>query len=336
MMFVMSRTPRSLPLALSLLAMCVPTAAVGADSEEISRLSDSRIEESSGLVISPQHEDLAYTFNDGDDAIVFAIEISTGDVVGITRVRGGDIEDKESIAIDGDGRMWLADLGDNDTERNDAALYRFPEPGPGNHAVTAKRYPVSFEGGPADIETFMVHPKTGEKFLATRDEEGPGKLYSLPKKLSRNRDNRATDLNKSTPVDTSDGTFTPSGSQALIRTGFAVHVFDPETWSEVEELSVPEVENGESIAMEPDGKSFIIGSEGENSPLIRVAFEAEEPEASPTPTPTPTPETVDASDEESDEGITLPVYAVVAVVAVGVLALVAVWAARRRRPAGRH
>jgi hypothetical protein len=335
MMYAMPRTLRSLLLALLLVALCIPAAALAADSDEISRLSDPRIEEASGLVISPKHQDLAYTINDGDDAIVFAIKISTGETVGTTRVRG-NLDDTESIAIDGDGRMWLADLGDNDTERDDAALYRFPEPGPGRHSVNARRFPVSYEGGPADIETFMVNPKTGEKFMASRDEEGPGRLYSLPKKLTRNGDNRAKDLNKSTPVDTSDGTFTPSGSQALIRTGFSVHVFDPETWTEVEELSVPEVENGESISMEPDGKSFIIGSEGENSPLIRVAFDSEQPEASPTPTPSPTPETADASDEESDDGVNVPVYIVVAVVAVGVLALVAVWAARRRRTVGRH
>jgi hypothetical protein len=336
MMDAMPRTLRSLLLALSLVALCVPIAAAGADSDEISRLSDPRIEESSGLVISPEHEDLAYTINDGDDAIVFAIKISTGDVVGTTRVRGGETDYTESIAIDGDGRMWLADLGDNDQERGDAALYRFPEPGPGQHSVNANRYPVSYEGGPVDIETFMVHPKTGEKFLAVRNEEGPGKLYSLPKKLTKNGDNRATDLNRPTPLDTSDGTFTPSGSQALIRTGFAVHVFDPKTWSEVEELSVPEVDNGESIAMEPDGKSFIIGSEGENSPLIRVAYESEETEASPTPTPSPTPETADAADEESDDGFDIPIYFVVALVAVGALALVAVWAARGRRTVRRH
>jgi hypothetical protein len=336
MMGAMPRTLRSLLLALTLVAVWIPNAAVAADSEEISQISDPRVEESSGLTISTKHQDLAYTINDGDDAIVYAIKISTGDVVGTTRVRGGEFDDTESIAIDGDGRMWLADLGDNDEERDDAALYRFPEPGPGQHSVDAKRYPVSYEGGPADVETLLVNPKTGEKFLATRDEKSTGKLFSLPKKLTVNGNNRATDLNKSVPVDTSDGTFTRSGSQALIRTGFAVHVFDPETWSEVEQLAVPEVENGESISMEPDGASFIIGSEGENSPLIRVAFESEGQEASPTPTASPTPEAVNASDQESDEGVSIPVYFVVALVAVGVLALVAVWAARRNRTVGRH
>lgn len=333
----MPRTPRSLSLALLLVAVCVPTAAVGQDSEKISEMSDPRIEESSGLVISPKHEDLAYTINDGDKAIVFAIEISTGNVVGTTRVSGA-LEDTEAITIDGNGRMWLADLGDNDRERDDTALYRFPEPGPGDHSVSARRYPISYEGGPVDVEAFLVHPKTGEKFVASKDEDASGSMYALPKKLTRDGDNRATDLGKPVPRDASDATFTSSGSQALIRTGEAVHVFDPETWSEVRRLSVPEVENGETIAMEPGGRSFIIGSEGDNSPLIRVTFEAdqESAEASPAPTPSPTPETVDASDEESDEGVSIPIYLVVAVAAVVVLALAAVWLNRRRQHAGRH
>lgn len=330
----MPRTLRSLLFALLLVAVSVPSAAVGQDSEKISEMSDPRIEESSGLVISPKHDDLAYTINDGDNPIVFAIEISTGNVVGVTRVRGGKVEDTESITIDGDGRMWLADLGDNDKERDDAALYRFPEPGPGNRSVNAMRYPVSFEGGPADIETLMVHPKTGEKFLATRDEDAPGTLYSLPKKLTRNGDNRATHLDKPVPVDTSDGTFTTSGSQALIRTGDAVHVFDPETWTEVERLSVPEVKNGESIAMEPDGKSFIIGSEGDDSPLIRVAFQESDQEpaedATPTPTPSPTPETVDASDEETSYAVPAWLVLVGGLAAVGALGGIAWLIARRR------
>ena len=55
-----------------------------------------------------------------------------------------------------------------------------------------------------------MHPKTGEKFLASKDEEAYGTLYSLPKKLTRDGDNRATDLGKPVPRDASDGTFTPS------------------------------------------------------------------------------------------------------------------------------
>ena len=122
------RGARSVLRALVLAAVCAPTAALGADSSgKISEISDRRIKESSGLTISPAHDDLAYTINDaGNDPIVFAIKVSTGDVVGTTRVEGGDIKDTESIAIDGKGKMWLADLGDNDEERDDVALYALP------------------------------------------------------------------------------------------------------------------------------------------------------------------------------------------------------------------
>jgi hypothetical protein len=337
MMCGMPRTPRSILLALSLAALLVPTAAVGAESEKLSEIGDSRIKESSGLTISAEHEDLAYTINDaGNDPIVYAIKISTGDVVGTTRVGGGDVEDSESIAIDGDGTMWLADLGDNDEERDDTALYAFPEPGPGDQSVTAKRYPVSYDGGAVDIEALLVHPKTGKKFLASKEKKKNGTLYVL-KKLSENGDNRARDLGKPMPQDTSDGTFSIDGSQALIRTRSAVHLFDPKTWTEVGSLDVPEVEQGESIAMEPGGTAFIIGSEGKNSPLIRVAFGSDATaEATPPSEQEPAEEPDEEESDESDEGATIPVYAVVAIVAAGIMALVALWVARRRQHARRR
>ena len=177
-----------------------------------------------------------------------------------------DIRDTESIAIDGDGTMWLSDLGDNDTKRDDAALYAFPEPGPGDHSVTAKRYPVSYDTGPVDVEAFLVHPKTGAKVLASKEKKKPGTLYALPEKLSETSPNVATDLGKPVPEDVSDGTYSIDGTQALLRTRDAVFLVDPGTWQQVGTLDVPKVEQGESIAMEPGGTSFIIGSEGKNSP----------------------------------------------------------------------
>ena len=330
MMVCMTRHVRSLLLVLVLAAWCIPSAAVAADSEEVSEIGDSRIKESSGLTVSSEHKDLAYTINDAGNApIVYGIKISTGDVVGTTRVDGGEVKDSESIAIDGEGTMWLADLGDNDEERDDVALYAFPEPGPGDHSVTAKRYPVSYDDGPVDIEAFLVHPETGAKFLASKEKKKSGTLFSLPDTLSEGSSNVATDLGKAAPQDVSDGTFNLDGTEALLRTRESVHLFDPASWQETGTVEVPEVEQGESIAMEPGGTSFLIGSEGKNSPLIRVAYGPDAPQVTPSATPE---EDEPSAAPQSDDGVTVPGWLVIVggVAAVGALAAVAVWVSRRR------
>ena len=85
------------------------------DSTVVSRIDDVRIKESSGLAVSTKHQDLAYTINDsGNAATVFAIRISTGDVVGTTTVRDPNWNwlDTEALALR-DGTLWVADTGDN-------------------------------------------------------------------------------------------------------------------------------------------------------------------------------------------------------------------------------
>ena len=58
-----------------------------AGPEIVSRMSDPRITESSGLAISVKHDDLAYTINDsGNEPIIFAIKVSPGAVVGTTTI----------------------------------------------------------------------------------------------------------------------------------------------------------------------------------------------------------------------------------------------------------
>jgi hypothetical protein len=171
-----------------------------------------------------------------------------------------------------------------------------------------------------------VHPKTGAKVLASKEKKKPGTLYALPEKLSETSPNVATDLGKPVPEDVSDGTYSIDGTQALLRTRDAVFLVDPGTWQQVGTLDVPKVEQGESIAMEPGGTSFIIGSEGKNSPLIRVAYGPDADAVTP-PAAEKEPKQRQTSDSQ---GVDVPLFAVVAVGAVVVLVLVAVWAARRR------
>ena len=259
----------------------------------VSTIDDPRITESSGLAVSREDPDLAYVINDSGQAQeLYAVQISTGEVVGTTAVTGGTWRDTEALALDDDGTLWISDTGDNLVQRDDAALYALPEPGRGDATVEATRYPVSFENGPRDVEALLVQPGTGALFAISKGFAG-GEVYALPEDLSATQVNVAREV-ATAPAVVTDAAFTPDGRSALLRTYGDVRVHDPADWSETRSISVVPLQQGETLAVEPDGTTFLIGSEGQDSPLVRVPLDAAPaPTASPTPTPAPVP--VDAN-----------------------------------------
>jgi hypothetical protein len=305
----------------------------GAEAQPVvvSHIRDPRIAESSGLAVSRAHDDLAYTINDSNNPpYVFAIRVSTGAVVGVTRVGGGTLRDTEAIAIDRDGTLWVADTGDNANSRSDAALYAFPEPGAGNHAVTAKRYPVTYEAGPENVEALVISPTSGRKYLVSKGLFG-GSVFALPVDLVAGRAAEAAEVDADVPAMVTDGTFANDGSYVLLRSYTTVYVFDPASWTQVDTMAIPAQQQGESIAMEASGHSMLVGSEGADSALIRLAFTAPErpiPTATPT-TPRPARSAAPSSEPPTSDGVAGMVW-VWAAAAVALLAGVAVLTTRRR------
>ncbi|MGJ9421337.1 hypothetical protein [Aeromicrobium sp. CF3.5] len=259
----------------------------------VSTIDDPRITEASGLAVSRTDSDLGYVINDSGQAQeLYAVQISTGTVVGVTAVTGGTWSDTEALAIDEDGMLWIADTGDNLVQRDDAALYALPEPGRGDSTAEATRYPVSFEDGPRDAEALLVQPGTGATFLISKSFDA-GDVYALPDELVPGQVNLAERV-AAAPGVVTDAAFTPDGESAILRTYGDVRVHDPADWSETRRIAVLSMQQSESLAVEPGGTTFLLGSEGEGSPLVRVSLDAPPPPtASPTPTPDPVP--VDAN-----------------------------------------
>ncbi len=281
----------------------------------VSRIDDPRISESSGLAVSAKHDDLAYTVNDsGHAAVVYAVRLSTGAVVGETRVEATWV-DTEALALSG-GTLWVADTGDNFSGRSDAALYALDEPGPGNRSVVARRYPVSYERGPQNVEAIAVHPYADRILLLSRNTPS-GLVHRLPKTLREDADNVATATDWVTPTLTTDASFTADGQRVLLRTYLVAQLRDAETWELIRTDVLPDQQQGETIAIEPSGRSYLIGSEGLRSPLLRIAFDRD-----PAPT-APEPDT---------EEIRLPAYVVGAVAAVLAIGVAVVVVRRRSRP----
>lgn len=301
--------------------------AAAAEPQLVSSLADPRINESSGLVVSREDDDLVYTINDSGGApIIYAIRTSTGATVATTTV-DADFVDTEALSIDDDGTLWIADTGDNRSERTDAALYSLPESGGRNQTgVRAKRYPITYPGGPLDVEALVVQPGTGKKFLISKGLFG-GTVFELPDPLVENSPNEAVALPGDIPGLVTDAAFTTDGQYVVARDYSEAYVLDAQTWQIVSKEGLPEVEQGETLAMEPSGDSYLVGTEGTRSPLYRIPFTTPDPDDEATPTPSATP-SAGASAAASPGGFAGATWFWSALV-VGLLAVVSVAMTRK-------
>lgn len=278
--------------------------AAAAEPEVVSTLSDGRINESSGLVVSPTDPDRAYTINDSGGApVVYAVSVSTGRTLGTATV-DADLVDTEALSIDAEGTLWIADTGDNRSERTDVALYSLPEIADGTTRVTARRYPITYPGGPLDVEALVIDPTSGATYLISKGLFG-GTVFSLPDPLRDDGPNETTTLAGDVPGLVTDAAFTPDGRFVVARDYSEAYVLDPVTWQIVTSMDLPPADQGETLAMEASGSSYLVGSEGTGSTLVRVPFAAPldtaDGDGAATPAPSVTP-TAQADGPRADGG----------------------------------
>lgn len=266
----------------------VPAGALGGPQREFT-IGDPRITESSGLAASIRHQGVYWTHNDsGDGPYVYAVD-SAGRTVATVTLRGVKPRDAEAISLGPDGRLYLADIGDNlDGSWPEVWLYSFAEPAElHDQVVDAVRYRVRYEDGPRNAEALMIHPVTGRAYIASKREQG-GHLYQGPEKLSEpgiNTFRRIADVPWVT-----DGAFSPDGTQLVLRGYFWSNLYrwqdgGPELQGP---LDVPFQRQGESVTFSADGRSVLYGSEGRDSDVWRAQLPgAPAPGVSPgSPAPT--------------------------------------------------
>lgn len=155
--------------------------------------------ESSGLAASRRHAGVLWTHNDsGDRAEVFAVD-AAGRLMGISEIPGAKNRDWEDIAVGpcaGGDCLYIADTGDNNRKRDDAAIYRVAEPAPGARTAPAERLTVRYPGGSLDIEAMFVLP-SGEIYLISKGRKDKQTLYRFRPEVG-GRAERITDLGSAT------------------------------------------------------------------------------------------------------------------------------------------
>jgi phage tail tape-measure protein len=149
----------------------------GADDHQLAQtqvgtIQDPAIVESSGLVASRRYPGVFWTHNDsGSAAVIFAIN-QRGQTLGRFPVQRLSVVDLEDIAIDGNGKLYLADIGADGRSRDKVTVYRLREPNPrGTERVLVERgWSLKFPGNREDAESFFVLNDVG--YLITKRAKG--------------------------------------------------------------------------------------------------------------------------------------------------------------------
>src|SRR5690606_4485546 len=281
---------------LAVLAVLSPVAAhADDDHERLFRFRDPRITESSGLAVSPTHDDVYYTHNDSSAAPEFYAVGKDGRTLATFRLGGAEARDWEAMAAvkdpeTGRGVLWFADIGDNlDGAWPDVSIYKVMEPRRLTDAtLPAVRYRFRYADGARNAEGIMVNPRTGRLYVVSK--EFVGSVYAAPKKLRTDRINTLRRVG-SAPIMATDAAYAPDGSSYVIRTYFSATLYKP-SGEVIAKVRMPELQQAESIAYTRDGTALLTGSEGERSPVYRVPLPAQE---TPTPSARPEPERTEAA-----------------------------------------
>ncbi|MBP2705579.1 hypothetical protein JOL79_17340 [Microbispora sp. RL4-1S] len=324
----------------------VPGAARADGDRLLFRFHDKRINESSGMAVSPTHPGIVYTHNDsGDGPRVFAVG-SDGRTRATFTIGGAGAWDWEAMAAtldraSGRGVLWLADIGDNQNNRRDISVYRVTEPRTVRDAtLPATRYRFRYEDGSRNAEGVMVNPRTGRLYVVSK--EIGGSVYEAPARLRTDRVNVLRKVGPA-PIMATDAAYAPDGSAFVIRTYFSASVYRA-PGDLLAHVTMPPLDQAESITYTRDGSGLMTGSEGADSPVYLVPLPAgararAAPVVSrPTPRPTPSPGrraartgAAEAASESAGGGVPALMTLLWVGVALGVMGVIATIAYRTGR-----
>lgn len=255
------------------------------------------LNEISGMQYSAKIPGYSWVINDENQTPqVYLIDIpGTGNIVGSFTPSGPARVDPESLRLHPDGRLFLADIGDNhNTRAGGVRLYAVPEPTSvgAKGVITAQTFTLKYPFGPRNAETLLIHPTTGQYLIATK-ESNKTRIVSFGSATNPVTNGQLVKtLTNITMV--ADGTFTPNGQYILFRSADEQNtvVYRFSDWKRMGTIPTPKLFKGESITME--GKcAFLVSSEGTSSgshenwsPVYRVLLPAEygAPCSNPTPT----------------------------------------------------
>jgi hypothetical protein len=141
----------------------------GLVAAESGRVANGQLDEASGLAASQQLDGVLWAHNDsGSTPAVFALGTDGADL-GQVEVPVTAWVDVEDMAVAAD-QLYLADIGDNDREREEITVLRFDEPDPASGiAGEVEEIRLRYPDRAHDAEAFLVDPITGALVVIAKE-----------------------------------------------------------------------------------------------------------------------------------------------------------------------
>jgi len=254
----------------------------------------SELEALSGLTASRTQPGIFYAHNDHNRPVVYALDLQGNLHLRIT-LSGAQSTDIEDIAVGpcpSGSCVYLADVGDNASQRNEYAVLRFPEPtvpaAPGSESATSsfERFAFRYPDGKHNAEGLMVGPNGRIYIVTKRAEGGPSHVYRLPDPPATSGVNEAVSLME-LPIPmagdeaASAASAHPCGLGFVVRTYNRIYEFRSPS-SDFEAalgvtpvvIAMPDERQSEGITYSADGRSVISSGEGRSAPIMETGCAA--------------------------------------------------------------
>jgi hypothetical protein len=250
--------------------------------------------EISGVAASRQSPGVLWMHNDsGGDPEVFAVGVD-GAPRGDYALQGADARDWEDIALgpgpdEGVDDLYLADIGDNTSERSDVTVYRVAEPAvaagdAGDQTLSGvESMTLTYADGARDAETLLSDPVTGDLFVVSKQwDRQPAGVYRIPAGTADGASvtmERVADAGVPLGELATGGDISADGSLIAVRTYQSVLLWDRAPGQTVDQALAGEPckaaatseLQGEAIAFLPEG-GYVTVSEGQAPPVNRFAL----------------------------------------------------------------
>lgn len=272
------------------LAACQPTTPSVQFSTEptMTKVEPGQIDEASGIADSRTMPGALWVEQDSGNPAELALLGYDGKLRGKLAIPNTTNRDWEDMTI-GPGPqantnyLYIAEIGDNNAQYGQYAVYRLPEPRNLTDAPSpVERIQFKYPDGARDAETLMLDPQTKDLYIVSK-REAKVHLYRLPYPQSTTEVMTAEPLGELPYTYVTGGGFSSDGSEILLRTYAGVYhwvrtagqsVADAMQRTTARDLPYRIEPQGEAVCFDRDNKGYFTLSEKASAPNVTLNYYA--------------------------------------------------------------